>query len=102
MIVLFGAGRDEGLNQKTINRKVIAALQAMRGAGAEINLKKGDWPKTTDVVLDWELTFISFASLASALSKCSPREATATPASLPSLRSQRQDRSRCDRVQLGA
>jgi integrase len=52
MMTLFGAGRDEGLNQKTINKKVIVALQAMRGAGAVIDLKKGDWPKTTDKGID--------------------------------------------------
>lgn len=47
-ISLFAAGRDEGLNQKTVNKRVIVMLQAMRGAGAVIELKKGDWPKTVE------------------------------------------------------
>jgi integrase len=47
-ILLFEAGREEGLNQKTINRRVVVMLQAMRGAGAVIELKKGDWPKPID------------------------------------------------------
>jgi integrase/recombinase XerD len=45
---LFAAGRNEGLNQKTTNKRVVVMLQAMRGAGAAIKLRKGDWPKTTD------------------------------------------------------
>ena len=48
VMVLFAAGRAEGLNQKTTNRSVVVKLSAMRGAGAEIKLGKGDWPKTTD------------------------------------------------------
>jgi integrase len=52
MMTLFGAGRDEGLNQKTTNKKVIVALQSMRRAGAVIDLKKGDWPKTTEKGID--------------------------------------------------
>ncbi|HKD61862.1 MAG TPA: tyrosine-type recombinase/integrase [Terracidiphilus sp.] len=48
VMVLFAAGREEGLNQKTTNRKVVVMLHAMRGAGAEIKLRKGDWPKTAD------------------------------------------------------
>jgi integrase/recombinase XerD len=47
-IALFAVGRDEGLNQKTVNKRVIVMLQAMRGAGAVIELKKGDWPKTVE------------------------------------------------------
>ncbi len=47
-MALFGAGREEGLNQKTTNKRVVVMLQAMRGAGAEIKLRKGDWPKTAD------------------------------------------------------
>ena len=45
---LFAKGREEGSNQKTINRRVIVMLNAMRGAGARIELRKGDWPKTID------------------------------------------------------
>jgi hypothetical protein len=48
-IALFSAGRDQELNQKTINRRAMVVLQAMRGAGARVELKKGDWPKTTEV-----------------------------------------------------
>lgn len=48
VMALFAAGREEGLNQKTTNRSVVVMLNAMRGAGAEIKLRKGDWPKTTD------------------------------------------------------
>lgn len=52
IIALFGAGRDEELNQKTINRRAMVALQSMRGAGARVELKKGDWPKTTEVPVE--------------------------------------------------
>ena len=45
---LFAAGRRENLNQKTINKRVIVMLQAMRRAGAQIQMHKGDWPKTVD------------------------------------------------------
>ncbi len=45
---MFAAGRAEGLNQKTINRRVIVMLSAMRGAAANIELRKGDWPKTIE------------------------------------------------------
>jgi integrase/recombinase XerD len=45
---LFAAGREEDLNQKTINKRVIVMLQAMRRAGAHIQLHKGDWPRTID------------------------------------------------------
>jgi integrase len=47
-MALFAAGRDGNLNQRTINKRVIVALQAMRAAGASIVLRKGDWPKTTE------------------------------------------------------
>jgi integrase/recombinase XerD len=47
-MTLFAAGRDEDLNQKTINKRVIVMLQAMRRAGAHIQLHKGDWPRTVD------------------------------------------------------
>jgi integrase/recombinase XerD len=48
VMALFAVGREEGLNQKTTNRRVVVMLHAMRGAGAEIKLRKGDWPKTAD------------------------------------------------------
>jgi site-specific recombinase XerD len=48
VMALFAAGRDEGLNQKTTNKRVVVMLHAMRSAGAEIKLRKGDWPKTAD------------------------------------------------------
>jgi hypothetical protein len=35
IIGLFGAGRDQEVNQKTINRRATVALQAMRSAGRE-------------------------------------------------------------------
>jgi len=47
-MALFAAGREESLNQKTINKRVIVMLQAMRRAGARIQLHKGDWPRTVD------------------------------------------------------
>ena len=52
IIALFGTGRDEGLNQKTINRRVLSTLMAMRGAGARLELKKGDWPKVAEVPVE--------------------------------------------------
>ncbi len=48
VMALFAAGREEGSNHKTINRRVIVTLIAMRGAGAKIELRKGDWPKTIE------------------------------------------------------
>jgi len=51
-MALFAAGRDANLNQKTINKRVIVTLQAMRAAGASIDLRKGDWPKTTEKKVD--------------------------------------------------
>jgi integrase len=51
-MALFAAGRDGNLNQKTINKRVIVTLQAMRAAGASIDLRKGDWPKTTEKKVD--------------------------------------------------
>jgi site-specific recombinase XerC len=45
---LMGVGRDEELNQKTINKRLIVGLMAVRNAGVVLKLKKGDWPKTID------------------------------------------------------
>jgi integrase/recombinase XerD len=47
-MTMFAAGRDANLNQKTINKRVIIMLQAMRRAGAHIQLHRGDWPRTVD------------------------------------------------------
>lgn len=52
VMALFVAGREESLNQKTINKRVIVMLQAMRRAGAHIQLHKGDWPRTVDKRVD--------------------------------------------------
>jgi integrase len=52
VMAFFAAGRDENLNQKTINKRVVVTLQAMRAAGASIDLRKGDWPKTTEKKVD--------------------------------------------------
>jgi hypothetical protein len=52
-MALFAAGRSEELNQKTINKRVIVMLQAMRHAGASIQLRKGDWPRTTDILVTY-------------------------------------------------
>jgi integrase len=53
---LFAVGREKQVNgkplkQTTINKHVTVVLQAMRAAGATIELRKGDWPKAegTDV-----------------------------------------------------
>lgn len=48
IVRIMGIGRDEALNQKTINERLIVGLMALRNAGAEIKMKKGDWPRTTD------------------------------------------------------
>jgi integrase/recombinase XerD len=52
-MALFAQGRKElvdgrPLNQKTINRRVIIMLHAMRSQGAVITMNKGDWPRTID------------------------------------------------------
>jgi len=48
LLGLFAAGREEKLNQKTINKHVTVVLNMVRHHDHEIKLKKGDWPKTTD------------------------------------------------------
>lgn len=35
-------GREEGKDPKTVNRKLIVALMALRNAGAEIEMRIGD------------------------------------------------------------
>ena len=52
-IKMFAQGREErvdgkALNQKTINKRVMVMLGAMRSQGAVIEMKKGDWPKTIE------------------------------------------------------
>ena len=52
-MTLFAKRREvpEGrlaLNQKTVNRKVMTIIMAMRNQGAVISMRKGDWPLTTD------------------------------------------------------
>ena len=51
--MMFARGREKRakgrpLNQKTINKRVIIMLNAMRSQGAVIEMKRGDWPKTID------------------------------------------------------
>jgi len=42
---LLAAGREQGLGQASINRRVMVGLMALRDAGATVLLKKRDWPK---------------------------------------------------------
>ena len=39
---------NEGLNQKTINKRVTVVLNMVRHHDHDIKLKRGDWPKTTE------------------------------------------------------
>ena len=48
LLGLFAAGRKEGLNQKTINKRVTVVLNMVRHHDHDIKLKRGDWPKTTE------------------------------------------------------
>ena len=48
LINIFASGREAGLNQKTINKRVTVMLQMIRHAGHDVKLRKGDWPKTVD------------------------------------------------------
>jgi integrase/recombinase XerD len=52
IIHLFGIGRDEGANQKTINGRIVTVLSAMREAGSKIKVKKRAWPKTIDKAVE--------------------------------------------------
>ncbi len=49
---VMAKGRDEGLNPKTVNRKLIVALMALRNAGAAITMKRGDWRKAVEPVVE--------------------------------------------------
>ena len=70
ILALFAAGREEGGSQKTINRRVIIALMALRNAGSDIQLKKGDWPKT----IEQEVETYEPEELAQFFTACSPVE----------------------------
>jgi integrase len=48
----MGNGRNEGLDTKTVNRKLIVALMALRNAGATIEMRRGDWPKSTEPMVE--------------------------------------------------
>ena len=48
LLGLFAAGRKEGLNQKTVNKRVTVVLNMVRHHDHDIKLKRGDWPKTTE------------------------------------------------------
>ncbi len=52
LLRVLGQGREEGLDPKTINRKLIVALMALRNAGADIEMQKGDWPKITEPIVE--------------------------------------------------
>lgn len=47
IMALFAKGREQGLAQASINRRVMVGLMALRNAGTELRLKKGDWPKVS-------------------------------------------------------
>jgi integrase/recombinase XerD len=49
---LFGLARGLELNQKTINKRLIVLLMALRNRGSTLKLKKGDWPKTIDASVE--------------------------------------------------
>jgi integrase/recombinase XerD len=72
---LFVEGRKEivdgrPLNQKTINRRIIIMLNAMRSQGAVIEMKKGDWPKT----IDKKIEIYQPEELKKFLDACNPEE----------------------------
>ncbi|MFZ0746399.1 MAG: hypothetical protein WAM85_18475, partial [Terracidiphilus sp.] len=51
---LFAAGRDEELNQKTINKRMIIMLQAMRRAGAQIQLHKAGSTAAASTIMSFQ------------------------------------------------
>lgn len=74
-MALFTAGRDtnlddQPLNQKTINRRVIIVLHAMRNQGATITMARGDWPKT----IDKKIEKYEPKELAAFFKACDPKE----------------------------
>ena len=48
---VMGKGREEALDTKTVNRKLIVALMAL-GNPRTIVMKRGDWPKGTDPIVE--------------------------------------------------
>jgi integrase len=46
---LFGVGREDGLHQGSINRRIMVGLMALRNAGLVIQLRKGDWPQVPGI-----------------------------------------------------
>src|ERR1035441_8391462 len=46
---LFGVGREDGLHQGSINRRIMVGLMALRNAGLVIQLRKGDWPQAPGI-----------------------------------------------------
>jgi integrase len=70
LLRVMGQGRQEGLDPKTINRKMIVALMALRNAGAEIEMKRGDWPKVTEPLVE----IYEPKDLAAFFRACAPRE----------------------------
>jgi integrase len=67
---LMGKGRDEGLDVKTVNRKLIVSLMALRNAGAVIQMKRGDWPKGTEPIVE----IYEEKELEAFFRTCTPRE----------------------------
>jgi integrase/recombinase XerD len=67
---VFSAGRQAGLNQKTINKRAIVTLAALRRAGAKIEMLKGDWPRTVEKTVG----VYDPADLTKFLAACSPDE----------------------------
>lgn len=75
IMALFAEGRKEQvdgrpLNQKTINRRVIIVLQAMRSQGAVIVMRKGDWPRT----IEKKVEIYQPEELKAFLAACTPDE----------------------------
>ena len=52
MMNLFTLGRELGLQQKTINKRVTTIINSMNRAGAKIELLKGDWPRLTKTQIE--------------------------------------------------
>jgi len=67
---VIGKGREEGLDTKTVNRKLIVVLMALRNSGAVIDMKRGDWPKGTEPIVQIYET----KEMATFFKACTPRE----------------------------
>ncbi|MGC8550801.1 MAG: tyrosine-type recombinase/integrase [Acidobacteriaceae bacterium] len=70
IIHLLSIGRDEGLAQSTINRRVQTGLRALRNAGSTIMMKKGDWPRIAEVPVE----IYSDEELSAFFEACNPEE----------------------------